>query len=158
MSKQERLNSFNFPQEIDRGLLVKLGERAAKIGSLRTAIAHQIEEEGLFFRNLLERFRKKYPDIITRRFSLDEVRIAVREYTRVGTIILETESAWQSGDNSHPVELLKNDPRGFSLLTWWVNFRLEELKHSLGKEERRGAIIGMTKGNKRFRQLYQALV
>lgn len=148
MSPQERLNSFNFPQGVDSDLLEKLGERARKTRSLRTAIAHQIEEEGLLFRELTQKF-----------FPQDAVvKAAVDEYTMMGTIILETESARQSGYNNHRVELLKKDPKGFFLLTWWVNLRLEELKHSpAGKEEREAAIIGMTNGNKRFRKLYQAL-
>lgn len=149
MSQPERWNSFNFPQEVDSGLLRKLDERTAKIGCLRTAIAHQIEEEGLFLRDLL--FKLLLDDA--------EARMAVDEYIMVGTLILETESAWQSGYSSHQVELLKKDPKGFSLLTWRVNLRLEELKSSpASKEERQAAIIGMTNGQKRFRQLYQALV
>ncbi|MDP3888413.1 MAG: hypothetical protein Q8Q24_00060 [bacterium] len=155
MSQYERLRFFNFPNGIDSELVGKLRARAAKVGSLRVAIAHQIEEEGLLLRDLAWKF---FPQELA-------VQAAVDEYIMTGTIILETECALKCGNypilflkEKRQVELLEKDPKGFALLIWWGNLRLEELKHQpSGREEKQATIAGMINGYKRFRQLYQAL-
>lgn len=145
MNRQERLVPFNFLSEIG-GVLPNLIERVRRTGSLRVAIAHQIEEEGLFLRDIVEEL-------------LPQAQVAVYEYTFVGTLILEAESARQSGYFSKEVALLEEDPRGFSLLVWWVNRGLEEFKTSSApKGEKQAVLIGRAAGIGRYRQLYQALI
>lgn len=149
MSKREtKPRRFNFPSKIDEELLGFLKERVGKTGSLRTAIAHQIEEEGLFLRHLVV---KLLPDDA-------EARIAVDEYTKAGTLILETEDAQRVVPDTPEVRLLKEDPKCFSLLTWWMNRGLEEFKtFSAPREEKQAVLIGRAAGAGRYRQLYQAL-
>lgn len=174
MARQEEgklTSEFKFPQGADKALLEKLKERTKQTGSLRTAVADQIEEEGLFLRGLTEKF---FPDD-------QERKIAVDEYTFVGTLILETESALQSGnyeDDKLPrwfnkdipppehdrflrekkqVELFQKDPSGFSLLTWWGNRALEEFQN-FSEEEKRAVLSGRLQGIKRYKELYNALV
>jgi len=154
MARQEISPSFNFPKEITEALLVKLEAEAQKTRSLRTAIAHLIEEEGLLFREMTERFFA----------GSKEVKIAVDEYVMVGTLILEAESALQSGipqENledpiRNQVELLKEDSTGHALLTWWVNLGLKEFNRFPEREQRKAALIGRTNGVRRYRELYES--
>lgn len=161
MGSEERLAVYHFPEEVD-GVILSLRERARKTGSLRIAVAHQIEEEGLLLRSMTAKF-----------FPQDsERKAAVDEYTLVGTLILETIDASLSGNyeagqfekllagaqgpersrflqEKRQVDLLQEDPTGFSLLTWWVNKGLEEPKSQ-------GIVIGRINGVNRYKKLYQA--
>lgn len=149
MSQKEKISpAFNFPRKINEDLLGELLGGVRESGSLVWTIANRIEEEGLLLR-----------DVVGKVLPQDwEAKIAIDEYTRVGTFILEIEEVWRRGYvRSETVRLLEEDPSGFSLLTWWVNQGSEDFK-DLPREERLGALIGRLNGMARYKRLYQALV
>lgn len=173
MSKQERLSSsLNFPEDIEEGLLIKLEEKIPR-QTLRVAVAHQIEKEGLFLRDITEKF---FPESTER-------KIAVDEYTMIGTLILETDDALRRGfyeeapffpesatsaerqrflREKQQVDLLKRDPTGFALLRWrtgWLKRWLASDKCGrFSENERKAALIGGQAAVGRYSQLYQTLV
>lgn len=84
-SKKEQ-SQYYFPKGTDSAFLGKLEQRYIRTSSLRTTVAHALEEEGLWLREVARKF---LPDDL-------EAKIAIDGYASVGTIILETESAMQS--------------------------------------------------------------
>ena len=106
---------------------------------------------------------------------MNERTVAAEEYTRIGTLILETESASRLPDYQNKqkfqeylrnvvgseksrirrektqVDLLRNDASGFALLAWWEKQEPEE-------ELKQAVLRGRQAGVRRFRQLYLALL
>lgn len=146
MAKAERLPIYNFPIGVDQKTLLSLKERAQKTGSSALAAAHWLKEEGLFLKEMGKKF---FPQDWLR-------RLAVEEYIWVATLILETADELRVDFSSEKAALLKRDPSGLSLLTWWGNEGLKEFK-SRPKEESQARLTGRLNAIRRYKEFYLAL-
>lgn len=169
MRNKEEQSQYCFPKGTDPTFLGKLEQRYIRTSSLRTTVAHALEEEGLWLREVARKF---LPDDL-------EAKIAIDGYASVGTIILETESAMQSENykggkfmnllnsatgeeyqryfqEENQVRLLQRDSRGFELIKWWVELSCKDNKN-MNKTERQAILIGRANGMRRYKELYTAI-
>lgn len=133
--------AFKFPEGIDSFLRESLRVKCQSTESLVETVAHQIQEEGQVLQKAAEHFYPGDPNIT----------LAIQGYVMVGDIFLQTVRELKTGVNNERTSLLKDDPRGISLLAMLLGEI--DIEHCADDPEEKIRVDGRFAGIGRYQEL-----